>query len=86
LTRSAAVEGLGAEPTAPVTGQALESGAMHQQLDLAVPDVDATAQEQFGAHPVGAVDAVGRVVDCGDLLGEPGVAQRTLRGGCERHA
>lgn len=51
-----------------MTGQALEPGAMHQQLHLAVPDVDTPAQQQFGAHPVGTVDAVGRLVDRSDLL------------------
>ena len=65
LTWSLAMGGFNPFPLAP-TGAALQALSSHQQLDLVAPDLDPSAQGQFGVCSQDAASAVGLAVDLGD--------------------
>ena len=62
-------------------GNALQAGAAHQQLHGVVADVDPAAQGELGMDPPAAIGLAGVGVDLADGVGQPGVADRPLRGG-----
>jgi len=71
---------------APVAGQTVQAGALHQQLHGAVADMDAQAQTELGVHGADAVHGAGGGVDAPDGLGQQGVLTRRFDGGRSRQA
>jgi hypothetical protein len=69
-----------AGPRTTGAGQALDGSAGHQHLDLIVADLQAQSEGQFGMDPPSTVGAPRCGMYGADLLGEPDVADRALRG------
>jgi hypothetical protein len=68
-----------ARPRPTVAGESLDTGSAHEHLDRVVAHHDALAQRQLSMYPPGAIGASGGGVGGADLLGQPGMTERSRR-------
>ena len=59
---------------------------MQQEFNRLVSHADASAEDQFGLHPAGAVGAARREMHFPDEVSQPGMANRSSRGSRFRQA
>ena len=63
----------------PTSRSALDPELAHDQLDRVMADADVATVFELGGHPVGAIGPTRRLVDVGDLAGQPDPPQRPGR-------